>query len=127
VIPQIIAGQFVQGYGATVPDLRAKTVTIEHLKTSRFPPPPFPHVAHVANWNAGGAKVEVDQIGGALAVNVPTFNHDRSIPPRLFRNRINFERFDKRSSGVRKTLRNEEIFQRFSILEIEHGPGFPCS
>jgi hypothetical protein len=49
VIPQIVAGQFFQRYGATVPDLRAKTVAVEHLKTSRFPPPPFPHVAQVAN------------------------------------------------------------------------------
>jgi len=45
VIPQIVAGQFVQRYAATVPDLRAKTVAVEHLKTSPFPPPPFPHVA----------------------------------------------------------------------------------
>jgi hypothetical protein len=44
---------------------------------------------------------------------------------RLLGNRINFERFDKRRRGVRQTLRNEEILQRFSISEIEHGPGSP--
>jgi len=107
VIPQVVAGQFVQRYGATAPDLRAKTVAVEHLKTSRFPPPPFPRVAQVANWNVGRAKVKVDQSGTTLAVNIPTFNHDPPIASRLFRNRINFERFDKRSRGVRQTLRNE--------------------
>jgi len=125
VIPQVVAGQFVQRYGATAPDLRAKTVAVEHLKTSRFPPPPFPRVAQVANWNVGRAKVKVDQSGTTLAVNIPTFNHDPPIASRLFRNRINFERFDKRSRGVRQTLRNEEIHQRFSISEIEHGRGSP--
>jgi len=124
VIPQVVAGQFVQRYGATAPDLRAKTVAVEHLKTSRFPPPPFPRVAQVANWNVGRAKVKVDQSGTTLAVNIPTFNHDPPIASRLFRNRINFERFDKRSRGVRQTLRNEEIHQRFSISEIEHGRGY---
>jgi len=125
VIPQVVAGQFVQRYGATAPDLRAKTVAVEHLKTSRLPPPPFPRVAQVANWNVGRAKVKVDQTGTTLAVNIPTFNHDPPIASRLFRNRINFERFDKRSRGVRQTLRNEEIHQRFSISEIEHCRGSP--
>src|SRR6266576_7113463 len=124
VIPQIVAGQFVQRYGATVPDLRAKTVAVEHLKTSGFPPPPLPQVAQVANWNVGCAKVKVDQIGSTLAVNIPTFNHDPPIASRLFRNRIDFERFDKRSRGVRQTLGNDKIHQRFSISEIEHAPGF---
>jgi len=76
VIRQIIAGQFVQRYGTSAPDLRAKTVAVEHLKTSRFPPPPFPRVAQVANWNASCAKVKVDQIGSTLAVNIATFDHD---------------------------------------------------
>jgi hypothetical protein len=129
VIPQIVAGQFVQHYGATVPDLRTKTVAVEHLKTPHFPPPPFPYVAQVANWNAGCMKVKVDQIGSTLAVNVPPFNHDLPFASGLFRNRINFERFHKRSRAVRKTLRNEKAHQRFSIFEIKHDPAYPslCS
>jgi hypothetical protein len=125
VVPQIVAGQFVERYGATVPDLRAKTVAVEHLKTSGFPPPPLPQVAQVANWNVSCAKVKVDQIGSTLAVNIPTFDQDPPMAPRLFRNRIDFERFDKRSRGVRQTLGNEKIHQRFSISEVEHAPGFP--
>src|SRR5256886_15982904 len=63
VILQVVAGQFVQRYGATAPDIRAKTVAVEHLKTSRFPPPPFPRVSQVAYWNVGRSIVNADQTG----------------------------------------------------------------
>jgi hypothetical protein len=75
------------------------------------------NVAQVANRKTGCAEVKVDQIGGMFALNIPSH---------LFRNRIDFERFDKGSGGVRQTVRNRTIQQRFSISEIKHCPGHPC-
>lgn len=62
---------------------------------------------------------------GTLAVNIPMFNYDSPIASHLFRNRINFERFNKGSRGVRQILRNETIHKRFSISEIKHDPRYP--
>jgi hypothetical protein len=63
----------------------------------------------------------------SFAINIVAFNYYAPVASGLFRNRIDFERFDKRSRGVRQTLRNEKIHQRFSISEIEHAPGFPLT
>src|SRR2546421_1183145 len=78
---------------------------------------------------SGGTKVKLKKTGAPHAINIPAFNHDPPIASCLFRNRINLERFDKRSRGVRQTHGNEKIHQRFSVSEIEHCPGYPlmCS
>src|ERR1700755_911419 len=56
---------------------------------------------------------------------MPCLTPPPPIASHFFRNRIDFERFDKGSRGVRQTLRNEEILPRFSISEIKHCPGYP--
>jgi hypothetical protein len=63
----------------------------------------------------------------SFAINIVAFNYYAPVASGLFRNRINFERFDKGGRGVRQTIRNKTIHQRFSISEIEHYPGFPLT
>src|SRR5947207_13019539 len=101
MFPKIIARQFIERYRPTVEDLSAKAIAIEHLKTARSPAPPYAHVADVANGNAGGAEVEIDQRGRAFPVKVSAFHDDTSITSRFFRDGINLERFHKRRRRVR--------------------------
>jgi hypothetical protein len=49
------------------------------FKTFRFPTPPFARFADVANANLGKAKIKIDQIGDAFAINIPPFD-DNDVP-----------------------------------------------
>ncbi|PYJ43644.1 MAG: hypothetical protein DME86_02400 [Verrucomicrobia bacterium] len=63
-------------------------ITVQHLKALRLPPSPLPDIAQKTNRQVGHAKVEIDQISGAFAVNIPALGNHASTAHRLLRNRI---------------------------------------